>query len=255
MSTKNVIVFDVDDTIIKGNLTLCFLKVLAKERIYFLYKCIPVLLHGIILLSLTLPNLVKRILLSGKNFDDVNKLIETRVKKFLTKVFNLFNSLNLSDKNLEKKAKTIFTKKFFEKNVYAEAVKKIEEHIKDQKIVILLSGSPQALVNVLYDHLRKILEKKNIRWKNKFIAIGSHIDNKEVHACVSEAKVKALHELFKDDDYTLQLTYSDNSFMSDLPLMLKSVNGGVVIAKKSSLYQALTKKIQRKLAFLPAWGK
>lgn len=258
MKKRNVIVFDVDNTIIKGNLTFYFLRFLAKEKIYFFYKCVPVLLSGTFLVMRSLPKLVKKILLCDKNFKELDESIGIAIQSFYEKIFALFEDLKLIGPDLEKKAKTLFTQKFLEKTLYKEAVSRIAHHLKNSNVtVVLLSGSPQEFINVLQDNLRKKFKKMNIDCENRFFARGTKIEKKsEILTCVGSSKLKVLKELFqKKGGYSLQFTYSDNSFMADLPLITKSAHGGALITEKNSLYQALPNKLLKRLVFLPEWEK
>ena len=249
MKKASVVVFDVDNTIIRGNLTFFFLKFLAKARFSFFIKLLPTLLRAALLVIYLLPQLLKQ----EKSTTKLDRAISQRITIFYKKLAHALKAINLTGPELTKKAHELFTEEFFDKSIYPEAIEKIKEHLQDKKtIVVLLSGSPQELVDILYKYLQVQTE---IESKNRFFARGTRLAPR-VQACIGSKKIIALKRLIKEqgyDEYEIQLTYSDNNFMADLPLIKRSILGGALICKKHAGYLALPKKLLKGFVFLPLW--
>jgi len=264
MEKPNVIVFDVDNTLIKGNLTFFFLKALVGEKFYFFRKCFVLIARGIYLCVLQLPLITKKMLVRKRNIYRLDKCICEAIKAFYQTFFKTFQKLDLLGKNLEKKATNIFGQNFFSRYVYAKGLLAIKDHLTDpNSIVVLLSGSPQELLDVLFNELCIQLDKENIDWKQRFFARGTMLTQgptlmESFSPCIGSEKNRHLKALLKDngyDDYTIQFIYSDNGFMADLPLFLEAKFGGALISKKTKLYKSLPKKFMELFVFLPSWEK
>ena len=205
MKRASVVVFDVDNTIIRGNLTFFFIKFLAKR-------------DGII---------------------------------------RALRALWLRGDALTQTAKELLTKELFDKKVYPEAIEKIAHHLRNkQNIVVLLSGSPQELLNILFKHICEKLREKSIKYECRFFARGTQL-RPRLKICVGKRKIRALKRLLKEqkyDDYEILYTYSDNKFMADLALLKKSIHGGVLICQKHAGYLALPKKLLERFTFMPFWN-
>jgi len=263
MQKPNIIVFDVDNTLIKGNLTLFFLQSLIKERFFFFYRCLFLLLKGAYLTLRQLPAVTKKTLVSSGNIYLLDRNICMALKTFYKTFVSTLKKLDLVGIKLEKKAAEIFYDGFFAKHSYAQGFVKIKEHlVEPNTIVVLLSGSPQELVNVFYDSLCKQLTKEKLDWQGKFFARGTDLSQKtvpndSVTPCIGSEKNKMLKKLLTANGhpaYTITYIYSDNNFMADLPLLIESQNGGMLISKKTSLYSFLPKSLTKNFIFLPSWN-
>jgi hypothetical protein len=124
-----VIIFDVDNTLVKGNLTFFFLKFLVLERIYFFYKCIPLLVSAVILVFRTLPRITRK----TDNLRKLDRSIGRAIADFYKKLFTTFKKLRLTGPQLEKKAKKFFSEDFFKKHLYVEGLKKNRTSYQKQK--------------------------------------------------------------------------------------------------------------------------
>lgn len=254
MEKTPVVVFDVDNTIIKGNLTFFFLKFLAKESLLFLIRLLPILLHAAMLITYQLPQIIK----NKKNLQ-LDQSITNKITLFYKRLAHTLGALGLTNNALEQKAKELFTNDFFKQHLYPEAISKIKEHLQNQEaIVVLLSGSPQQLVKILKTHLLKThLKQTDIQIERRFFARGTVLWPK-VKACIGSKKLDALTKLLKEEnhhEYVLQFIYSDNNYMADLPLLRKSTNGGALICKKHAAYLSLPQKLLKRFIFLPLWKR
>jgi len=259
-SCVNVVVFDIDNTLIRGNITLFFLKLLIKEKFYFFRKCFMLLIKGAILIFHKLPSITKKILLQSGNVYRLDQAICHAVKKFYKQFFIIFAELNLQGEKLQQKARPIFSNNFFKKYLYARGLEKIKHHLNEHNtIIVLLSGSVQELVDSFFEKLCDQLDMQEITWRNRFFARGTYIEeNGRIHLCIGSEKNKILKKLLHEkgyNHYALQFIYSDNSFMADLPLLIEAKHGGALISKKNELYLTLPKKLLRSFIFLPEWRK
>jgi phosphoserine phosphatase len=246
-----IIIFDVDNTLVKGNLTFFFIKFLALEKIRFFYKCLPIFLHAVILVFRTLPRIITR----TKNLKKLDRSIGYAIADFYKKLFSTFKALKLTGTRLEKKASTFFSDDFFKKHLYVEGLEKIEHHLKNKKnMVVLLSGSPQELLNILFKRICAHLDEKDIPYENRFFARGTT----RRQPCVGSKKIDALKALLQKaghNEYVIQFVYSDNNFMADLPLLLASEHGGALISEKHQAYKLLPKRLLKNAVFLPFWKR
>ncbi|MCK4517595.1 haloacid dehalogenase-like hydrolase [Candidatus Babeliales bacterium] len=257
----SVIVFDVDNTLVKGNLTFFFLAHLAKQNFYSFYKCLGLLAHGALLTLKHLPSIAKKTLLKPGNIHQLDLIIYKAIKNFYQKFFDTLNKLNVSKNDIKKIAQTLFSEQFFKKHVYEQAINKIEHHLNnDSNIVVLLSGSPQEIISPFLQTMCNELNKRNISWKKRLFAIGTQIGEikNNIHPCIGSQKIIMLKKLLTKKNltpYTISFIYSDNGFMADLPLLLEAKNGAGLICRKSRLYQLLPKKLLESLVFLPGWAR
>lgn len=258
MKKPNIIVFDVDNTLIKGNLMIFFIKFLAKEKFYFLYKSIELLIKEIFIISKQLPFLIK-VVFKEKNIYKFNQNIFLLIKQFYQKLFVILKKFDLLDNKLQKKAHSLFSEKFFEKYIYPKGINKIKHHLRNpNNIVILLSGSLQEVLNPFFQIICKKFTEEKITWHNRFFVIGTQIKNSNIKPCIGSEKNKLLNALLKKqgyDGYTLKFIYSDNHFLIDLPLLIESKNGAVLIANKSFLYKTLPQSLLKNFIFRPYWNK
>jgi len=277
--TYSVVVFDVDNTLVKGNLTLFFLKYLIRERFYFFRRCFVTLVKGAFLLLWRLPNKTKKILKqkgAGPFYGNVyllDRYLYKSIKSFYISLSRSLNKLDLLDRQLKDKAKKVFSKNFFKKHLYRTGIEKIEQHLQDTNtIVVLLSGSPQELVDVLFESICKELDKKGVspckgaspcegaNWQNRFFIKGTVLGprGEDIRPCIGSEKNKMLKVLLENNgyySYVISKIYSDNTFMADLPLFIESKNGGMLICEKNSLYTALPEGLIKKFVFWPYWRK
>jgi len=261
-TSVSVIVFDVDNTLVKGNLTFFFLAHLAKQNFYSFYKCLGLLAHGALLTLKHLPSIAKKTLLKSGNIYQLDQIIYEAIKNFYQKFANTLNKLNVSKNDIKKISQKLFSEQFFKKHVYKQAIKKIEHHLNNNNntIIVLLSGSPQEIISPFLQTMRNELSKRNIIWNKRLFALGTKIGStkSDVHPCIGSQKIIMLKQLLTQEGltpYTLRFIYSDNGFMADLPLLLEAKNGGGLICRKSRLYQLLPKKLLESLVFLPGWAR
>lgn len=256
----NVIIFDVDNTLIRGNLTFFFLKHLVKEKFYFFRTCFTLLLQGALLVFRQLPHITSTILLNGGSVLELDVRICQTVKSFYQKLFETLKTLDLLGHKLQRKANHFFTKDFFEKTLYEQGFEKIKHHLGHKNtIIVLLSGSVQELLEPFFQKLCERLDSDRVAWQKRFFIQGTRLgENNEVQACIGSEKNRLLKKLLRRegyDNYTLQFIYSDNNFMADLPLLIEARHGGALISEKNNLYQKLPKKLLDSLIFLPEWQK
>ena len=265
MKRINVIVFDVDNTLVKGNLTFFFLMHLAKQNFYCFYKCLGLLAHGALLTLKHLPSITKKTLLKSGNIYQLDQIIYEAIKNFYQKFANTLNKLNVSKNDIKKISQKLFSEQFLKKHVYEQAINKIEHHLNNHNnltntIVVLLSGSPQEIISPFLQIICNELRKRDIDWEKRLFALGTKIGitKEDVHPCIGSQKIVMLERLLTQENltpYTIQFIYSDNGFMADLPLLLEAKNGGGLICRKSRLYQLLPKKLLESLVFLPGWAR
>lgn len=255
-TNKEIIIFDVDDTLIKGNLTFFFVKCLSRESLYLLISCIPIIIRGAILKLSKFPKIISQFFFRERNIYKLDRSICKSIKKFYCNLYKTLCGLGLTGKNLERKASSILTKRFFEENTYSAGLEKLKEHIKNQRdIVVLLSGSPQELLNVFFKNICNDLKNNNISYEGRFFAQGT-ILRKKANPCIGSEKNKFLKRLLYEKgykNYVVKFIYSDNSYLSDLPIIIESQNGGAVINKKTRLYSSLPKDLIDSIKFLPEW--
>jgi len=256
----NVIVFDVDNTLVRGNLTILFLKKLAFENLMFFHACFFFLLRGAFLLMRQLPHMTRTTMLRGGNVYQLDRMLYKAVKKFYTELAQILQRLHITDGELGKRAQKLFSQEFVEKHVYHEGIVKIKEHLRQENtIVVLLSGSIQELLDVFFATVCKQLDNDGVAWTERFFAVGTQLHkNGQAYPCIGSEKNKFLKKLLQQkghEEYALKFVYSDNGFMADLPLLIESTHGGALISKKSNLYDALPKRLLRSFIFLPSWKK
>lgn len=266
MKKNKIIVFDVDHTLIRGNLTVFLLRFLIKtqpsilKKISFLKKCLPLLLRGAFLHIWQLPYLSKKILRKD-GFYKSNYILFCLIKMFYQSIFNKLKAFNLLEKKLQEAANQFFSEEFFEKYAYKKGIEKIKHHLCNQNnVVVLLSGGLQEPLNIFFTSLCKKFSEENIDWKNRFFVQGTvlKINTKNVNPCIGHEKNNFLKKLLNENgykDYEIEFIYSDNKLMTDLPLFIESKRGGAVICEKTTLYQFLPEKLTETFIFLPAWNK
>lgn len=261
MKKLNVIVFDVDNTLIKGNLTLFFLKFLIKERFYFFHKSFITLLKGAFLFLWKLPIITKNILQKNGNVYLLDRYLSQAIKNFYDSLFSTLKKLDLLENNLEEKAAKMFSKKFFQKHTYPAGIKRIKQHLENtDTVVVLLSGSPQRLLNVFFASICNQLTQEKVDWQRRFFVKGTVLGprGENIIPCIGSEKNKMLKSLLKQNgykDYVVTSIYSDNTFMADLPLLIEAKNGGTLICRKNNLYELLPQKLIQRFVFLPSWGE
>lgn len=261
MKKQNVIVFDVDNTIIKGNITFFFMRKLVWLKPKQLHKMALLLLRGTILTLIHLPRIVKNTFNQPEpNLKILDKEIQYAIGDFHNHLFNLLASLKLEGKVLEQYASTILNDHFWKKVMYKAAFEKLKEHLqKPNTIIVLASGGINELVQVFYKYLCERLAQEDIVWQERFFAVGSVFDSdlQKTVPCVGSNKNLLIEKILKNNGHTcpgiVNFVYSDNKHMADLPLFLNAVDGGVLIQKRAALYNALPANLVRLLIFRPAW--
>jgi len=261
MKEKNIIVFDVDNTLIKGNLTLIFLRNLSKQN-WNLGKDLGIeAIKLFLFLLIKFPKAIFLTFSKKPNFYFLSYKATKYIRKIYTDIFRILKNHGFNNSKLQRQAFKILNKDLLEKKLHLESIDKLKHHIKNQhNIIVLLSGSMQEVLNVLFHQIRHQFRKDGINTKENFLVIGTQLneETQNIEPCIGPNKIMLLKEKLKNlgaDNSKIKFVYSDNALMIDLPLFIESQNGGAVISDKNKMYEKLPEKIKNVLKFLPGWKK
>ena len=259
MESKNIIVFDVDNTLIKGNLTFIFLYNLAKQNLW-LGKDLAITTLKYLLLSLIkFPKAIPLIFSKKPNFYFLDYKATEYIRRIYNDIFKILRKHKLLNSKLQKTALKILNNDLLDKKLHQESIEKIKHHIKNpHNIIVMLSGSMQEVLNVLFQKIRKQLRAEDINVKDNFLVIGTQFneETQNIEPCIGSNKIILLKKFLKKlgaENSKIKFVYSDNFMMIDLPLFIESQNGGAIISDKNQLYEKLPEQIKKVLKFLPNW--
>jgi len=251
---KKVIVFDVDKTLIKNNLTLSFISYLIRLRpAFFFIRLLSTFVSGARMIFFQLPALINRVKSREIDLPQLDKKIILIMKNFYKTLFRSLKSCGLKKRAIAQMAEEHVVRLYSQKMFYDKAIEKLKHHLRNEtNIVVLLSTSMDALLQPLFKKLCKQIRSDNIDVSNRFFALGTS----EQNLCTGSNKNKLLRQLLRRNGhkrYQLQFVYSDNNFMADLPLVVEAKHGGALICKKNSFYEKIEKMINKRLVFMPEW--
>ena len=256
---RKLVLFDVDHTIVNGNLTGIICQRMfswrdAKQLLYFLYRAIP-LVHGYF------PREIDRALIREDYL-----LLDHIVKKYVRSCYNLlFYLLESSDISLFDVAREanffLSDAAVIKKICYQSALDRILKYAQDPAVDILfVSGGLQIVLDPFVVALQRYVEQQGL-CKARFSAYGTRlIGGSFLDMCVGSSKVDRVDEHRKNEGLTQEMAlgmsvmaiYSDNQYYSDLPLLLLAQEA-FVVGKSDPFSHTLPDKILKSLQFLPEW--
>lgn len=260
MDAVRVVVFDVDNTIVKGNLIVRFLFALIAQRWQLIFPFFGLLVHGFYLQFWVFPRLVRRVL-KKKDIFAFDRAMQIFTRRFFLHMGFVLKKNKITGAVLRDHAQQIFSREYLQNYIYTQAEQMIFEHLHEENtIVILLSGALQELLDQVFDELCRRIDQAGIEWGNRFFAIGTKLGEKEklVSPCVGFEKIKQMYALLRAQGYItfeLDFVYTDNHHMADLPLLLSSKNGGALIGRKRLAARVLPSRMIKTLHFFPRWEK
>ncbi|PCI73356.1 hypothetical protein COB28_04520 [Candidatus Dependentiae bacterium] len=256
---RKLVLFDVDHTVVRGNLTGLVCQRLFSWRdmqqlFYFLYRSIP-LIHG------DFPREINKALM---NEDYV--LIDLIVKKYVTSsynlLFDLLESSNISLSDLMCEAHLFLSDAMIiQKICYRSALDRILLYSQDPEIDILfISGGLQTVLDPFLEALQQYIKQQAL-CKARFFAYGTRfIAGSFLDLSVGSYKVDRIHEHRNYEGFgegmplgmSVVAAFSDNQYCSDLPLLLLAEES-FLVGKSVSSASLLSDEIQKSLIFLPEW--
>ncbi|NLE07542.1 MAG: HAD-IB family hydrolase [Parcubacteria group bacterium] len=216
---NELVIFDVDGTILKGQSQKLFLNYMFKEKYISLFGFIKLNLWFIFYKLDFIKNPLPAInyaysFLKGKSISEIENLIN-----------NFFNSI-------------------LKKYIFKEVIEIINDHLKNGRKVILVSNSVDILIKKIAEYLNVSdfistkLEVQNDRYTGKIIGSMMYGEN----------KIKAVEQYAQKNNISLNNSWSYADHYSDIPLLLKTTYVFVVNPSKK-LQQIATEKNWQVLQF------
>ncbi|MBL4587765.1 hypothetical protein JKY79_00275 [Candidatus Babeliales bacterium] len=251
---RKLVLFDVDHTVVKGNLTGLICRRMFSWRdigrlVSFVYRATS-LVHG------RFPQAVERALIH-QDYCLVDQIVRKHVASCYHLLLDLLESCDVSLSDLSKQAHLFVSDELIIKRIcYKKALDRILMHAQDPEVDILfVSGGLQVVLDPLVIMIRRYIEKKGL-CKARLFGYGTRfLGDGDLDLCVGSYKVDRVNEHIKYEasgHAAIVSAYSDNRYYSDLPFLLLAeerfmVEGFDVYAK------ILPDEIQKSLTFCSRW--
>lgn len=257
MSSTPVILFDVDNTIVKKNLLFSFLSTFA-----LLYPKSALKLGNI----LTPAFYALRSALSIKQEEffyhkDLTRLDKQSVliyEDFFKHFKNCCKKLGLTDNHIAYHTENSVYQYDVKQMLYPEALAHLKTALANPaNSIYLLSANLEELIVPFFLLLTQSLETTPDQRKRVHYA-GSHINEKSdsYDVCVGSRKVITLEKMLVGvDNPIIMEAYSDNHYFTDLPMLMRAQDQRVIVDEQNALYDELSAILPTSFIFRPRWKK
>jgi len=258
---NRIVVFDIDHTIIQDNLTKLLIKDHIKKHPWLFIRCIPLFLYDFFLKKIKLPFKIYYHLKRQNgtlNLKKLDTLLQASILKLYQKIFSVLNWMYPQEHDLENAATALFTPRQLQKLVYKKAITELKAQLAiPNTTVVLASGELETILQPFLKTLALLLDHNPAT--NRLLVVGTQNKNNHITTLsTSSGKVDRINELL--DEYRLSNdsivnAYSDNQFLTDLPLLLLANQKRIIISEKNRFYELLPKGIVDSFVFTPEWKK
>jgi phosphoserine phosphatase len=255
---SRVVVFDVDNTLVKGHLITHFIRRLLFYNPASCFAFIPIVFDGLVICLYFLPKLIRRSLVR-QDF----KLLDRGMRRFsyhlLKRAYAAFAQLNLARPALQRCAKQILFNQHFHKLIHPHAMDSLVFHVKEpDTVVILASGAMRELLDGFLYWLQQHLEQEYGICPKRLFVLGTYKkdDGRSLIACVGSTKQKMVVDFLKKKGIphkNIARVYTDNGFLADLPLLELAHERSFVVGDYSRLYRFVPSKWIDTITFWPGW--
>lgn len=251
-----LIVFDIDHTLINGNLSKILLKQAIKQKPWLFFKAIPLIIYDFYLKKIKLPALLKKEL-KNNNYQKIDTAVQKDFIQLYKKIFTLLHGFHIKKQGLQKVAEQTFTPTFLKEHLFAKGITKVKAHLKEENtIIVFASGELEEIIQPFLQAFTKMI--KYPLDKNNFFAVGTEKTTKGFDVCIGSGKVKRIMNCLQQhgfNDLVIDTAYSDNDLLKDFPLILAAHHKRIIINHKNKYYDFMPKEMKKTLTFLPNWLK
>lgn len=256
MQKTQLIVFDIDHTLINGNLSKILLKQAIRHKPWLFFKAIPLIIYDFYLKKIKLPALLKKEL-KNNNYQKIDATVQKNFIQLYRKIVTLLHGFHIKNHGLQNVAEQTFTPAFLKEHLFTKGVAKVKAHLKEENTVIVFaSGELEEIIQPFLQAFAKMI--KYPLDKNNFFAVGTEKTTKGFDVCIGGGKVKRIFACLKThgfNDLTINTAYSDNDLLKDFPLILAAQHKRIIINIKNNYYDLLPKELIKTFTFLPNWSK
>lgn len=254
---ERIVLFDVDHTLVRGNLTVYVFADLMFSSWKRFVRGLRFLPYAAKVMYQEVPELVEHALSQG-DLDLLDRNMQTLFGQFYCRLGALIDDFGVTPADLQARAIHLFDEEFAHNFVYELGLQALQKHLADAATeVVLVSGTAQEILDPFHAVVQRACQRQGLDiTRLKAYGTGLPTSSQPLDLCMGGGKINLLqkyHAAFNQADAPISHVYSDNKYLSDLPLLLLATEKRVVISECYPYYKLLPEELFCTLVFAPEW--